>query len=278
MTGTIINVIAIILGSLIGIFFGSRLPGKLKDTVLAGMGLFIVGIGLQMFLKTENALIVLGAIVVGAVLGEWARLEDAFMTLGAWLEKKFTRGSEGSSSRFVRAFLATTVLFCTGPMAVLGSISDGLQGDSLTLIIKSVMDGLICVAFASTMGIGVAFSALPVLVYQGSITLLAGQLNSIVTSSMMNELTATGRSAFDGYWRQQHPGDQKDPRGEFAARAFDRAADCVCDQPVLILRRAGTGFVRILRRVGTGFVPAIFFLITNEKAGARSCPTNLILT
>ena len=192
MLGTIINVIAIILGSLIGIFFGSRLPAKLKDTVLAGMGLFIVGIGLQMFLKTENALIVLGAIVVGAVLGEWARLEDAFMTLGAWLEKKFTRGSEGSSSRFVRAFLATTVLFCTGPMAVLGSISDGLQGDSLTLIIKSVMDGLICVAFASTMGIGVAFSALPVLVYQGSITLLAGQLNSIVTSSMMNELTATG--------------------------------------------------------------------------------------
>jgi uncharacterized membrane protein YqgA involved in biofilm formation len=114
------------------------------------------------------------------------------MTLGAWLEKKFTRGSEGSSSRFVRAFLATTVLFCTGPMAVLGSISDGLQGDSLTLIIKSVMDGIASIAFASTMGIGVAFSALPVLVYQGTISLLAGQLDAIVTTSMMNEMTATG--------------------------------------------------------------------------------------
>jgi uncharacterized protein len=192
MLGTIINVLAIIVGSLIGIFFGSRLPSKLKDTVMAGMGLFIVAIGVQMFLKTENGLIVLGALVIGAILGEWWQLEDRLMTLGAWLERKFAGNSEGSSSRFVRAFLATTVLFCTGPMAVLGSISDGLQGDSLTLIIKSVMDGIASIAFASTMGIGVAFSALPVLVYQGTITLLAGQLNSVVTASMMNEMTATG--------------------------------------------------------------------------------------
>ncbi len=192
MLGTIINFFAIIVGGLIGVFFGSRLPEKLKDTVMAGMGLFIVAIGVQMFLKTENGLIVLAALVIGAVLGEWWRLEDRLTSLGVWLEKKFTRGSEGSSSRFVRAFLATTVLFCTGPMAVLGSISDGLQGDSLTLIIKSVMDGIASIAFASTMGIGVAFSALPVLVYQGTITLLAGQLDAIVTASMMNEMTATG--------------------------------------------------------------------------------------
>jgi uncharacterized membrane protein YqgA involved in biofilm formation len=192
MLGTIINFFAIILGSLIGVFFGSRLPEKLKDTVMAGMGLFIVAIGVQMFLETENGLIVLGALVIGAILGEWWRLEDLLMSLGAWLENKFTRGSEGSSSRFVRGFLATTVLFCTGPMAVLGSISDGLQGDSLTLIIKSVMDGIASIAFASTMGIGVAFSALPVLVYQGTISLLAGQLDAIVTASMMNEMTATG--------------------------------------------------------------------------------------
>ena len=192
MLGTIVNFIAIIIGGLIGVFFGSHLPEKLKDTVMAAMGLFIVAIGVQMFLKTENGLIVLGALVIGAGLGEWGRIEDRLMTLGAWLEKKFTRGSDGNSSRFVRAFLATTVLFCTGPMAVLGSISDGLQGDSLTLIIKSVMDGIASIAFASTMGIGVAFSALPVLVYQGTISLLAGQLDAIVTTSMMNEMTATG--------------------------------------------------------------------------------------
>ncbi len=192
MTGTIINFFAIIVGSVIGILFGSRLPEKLKETVIAVMGLFILAIGLQMFLKTENGLIVLGAIVIGAALGEWARLEDRLETLGIWLEKKFAGSSEGSSSRFVRGFLATTVLFCTGPMAVLGSISDGLQGDSLTLTIKSVVDGIASIAFASTMGIGVAFSAFPVLIYQGTISLLAGQLNSIVTTSMMNELTATG--------------------------------------------------------------------------------------
>jgi uncharacterized membrane protein YqgA involved in biofilm formation len=192
MTGTIINFFAIILGSVIGILFGSRLPEKLKETVIAAMGLFIVAIGLQMFLKTENGLIVLGAIVIGAALGEWARLEDRLEALGIWLEKKFAGSSEGSSSRFVRGFLTTTVLFCTGPMAVLGSISDGLQGDYLTLTIKSVVDGIASIAFASTMGIGVAFSAFPVLIYQGTISLLAGQLNSIVTTSMMNELTATG--------------------------------------------------------------------------------------
>jgi uncharacterized membrane protein YqgA involved in biofilm formation len=192
MTGTIINFFAIILGSVIGILFGSRLPGKLKETVIAAMGLFILAIGLQMFLKTENGLIVLGAIVIGAALGEWGRLEDRLETLGIWLEKKFAGSSEGSSSRFVRGFLATTILFCTGPMAVLGSISDGLQGDSLTLIIKSVVDGIASIAFASTMGIGVAFSAFPVLIYQGTISLLAGQLNSIVTTSMMDEMTATG--------------------------------------------------------------------------------------
>jgi hypothetical protein len=192
MTGTIINFFAIILGSVIGILFGSRLPEKLKETVIAAMGLFILAIGLQMFLKTENGLIVLGAIVIGAALGEWGRLEDRLEALGIWLEKKVSGSSEGSSSRFVRAFLATTVLFCTGPMAVLGSISDGLQGDSLTLTIKSVVDGIASIAFASTMGIGVAFSAFPVLIYQGTISLLAGQLNSIVTTGMMNELTATG--------------------------------------------------------------------------------------
>lgn len=192
MTGTIINFFAIIAGSVIGILFGSRLSDRLKDTVIAGMGLFIVGIGLQMFLKTENGLYVLGALVIGAILGEWAKLEDRLQSLGIWLEKRISGSSEGGSSRFVRGFLTATVLFCTGPMAVLGAISDGLQGDYLTLTIKSVVDGITSIAFASTMGIGVAFSALPVLVYQGTISLLASQLNSIVSTSMMNEMTATG--------------------------------------------------------------------------------------
>jgi uncharacterized membrane protein YqgA involved in biofilm formation len=192
MIGTLINFAAIIAGSALGILFGSRLSENLKKTVIAGMGLFTSAVGLQMFLKTENALIVLGALILGAILGEWWGLEEKLASLGTWLENGFSGSSGGTSSNFVRGFLTASVLFCTGPMGVLGSISDGLRGDYLTLSIKSVLDGITSIAFASTLGIGVAFSALPVLVYQGLISLLAAQLNSIMNTSMMNEMTATG--------------------------------------------------------------------------------------
>jgi len=192
MTGTLINVTAIIVGGLLGIFFGGRLSDNLKNTVIAGLGIFTAAIGFQMFLKTENSLIVLGALIVGGLLGEWWKIESRVQSLGIWLEKRVTGGSEGSSSRFVRGFLSASLLFCTGPMAVLGSISDGLRGDYLTLSIKSILDGFISIAFASTMGIGVLFSALPVFAYQGSISLLAAQANAIMSNSMMNEMTATG--------------------------------------------------------------------------------------
>jgi uncharacterized membrane protein YqgA involved in biofilm formation len=192
MTGNFINFFAILLGSAIGILFGSRLSQNLKSTVIAGMGLFTSAVGVQMFLKTENALVVLGALISGAILGEWWGVEDGLQNLGIWLEKRISGDSDGGSSRFVRGFLTASVLYCTGPMAVLGSISDGLRGDYLTLSIKSVLDGFLSVAFASTLGIGVAFSALPVFIYQGTISLLAAQLNAIVTTSMMNEMTATG--------------------------------------------------------------------------------------
>jgi uncharacterized membrane protein YqgA involved in biofilm formation len=192
MTGTLINVTAIIVSGLLGIFFRGRLSDNLKNTVIAGLGIFTAAIGFQMFLKTENPLIVLGALIVGGLLGEWWKIETRVQSLGIWLEKRVTGGSEGSSSRFVRGFLSASLLFCTGPMAVLGSISDGLRGDYLTLSIKSILDGFVSIAFASTLGIGVAFSALPVFAYQGSISLLATQLNSIMSNSMMNEMTATG--------------------------------------------------------------------------------------
>jgi uncharacterized membrane protein YqgA involved in biofilm formation len=192
MIGTIINFFAIVIGSMIGLFFGSKLPDNLKNTIISGMGLFTIAVGVQMFLKTSNPLIDLGALVLGGILGESLALEEAVKKLGVWLEKRFAGSSEGSSSNFVRGFLSSSVLFCTGPMAVLGSISDGLSGDYLTLSIKSIMDGIISIAFTSTLGIGVAFSAIPVLIYQGSISLLASQLNSIISDSMMNEMTATG--------------------------------------------------------------------------------------
>lgn len=192
MTGTLINVVAILVGSGLGMLFGSRLSENLKSTVIAGMGIFTAAIGVQMFLKTSNALVVLGSLTIGAIIGEWLGIENWLQNLGHWLEKRFMGKSEGNSGHFVRGFLTASVLYCTGPMAILGSISDGLRGDYLTLSIKSVLDGFLSLAFASTLGVGVAFSALPVSVYQGSISLLAAQLNAIVSTAMMNEMTATG--------------------------------------------------------------------------------------
>jgi uncharacterized membrane protein YqgA involved in biofilm formation len=110
MTGTFINVTAIIVGGLLGIFFGARLSDNLKNTVVAGMGLFTTAIGFEMFLKTENPLVVLGALIVGGLLGEWWEIENRIQLLGIWLEKWVTGGSEGSSSRFVRGFLSASLL------------------------------------------------------------------------------------------------------------------------------------------------------------------------
>lgn len=192
MTGTLLNIATIFMGGVIGLIFGARIPHKLKETVIAGMGLFIGAMGLQMFLKTENSLIVLSALLSGTLLGEWWRIEDGLHSLGKFLEQRFSKDQDDGSNKFVRGFLTASLLFCVGPIAILGSIQDGLSGDYNLLAVKSVLDGFASIAFASTLGIGVMFSTLMILVYQGGISLLAGQLDAIVTPSMMNELTATG--------------------------------------------------------------------------------------
>jgi hypothetical protein len=192
MTGTFLNIATVIIGGIIGLIFGARIPDKLKSTVIAGMGLFIVAMGLQMFMKTENPLIVLGALLIGTLLGEWMRIEDGLQNLGKYLEQRFSKESDDGSNKFVRGFLTASLLFCVGPMTILGSIQDGLTGDYELLAVKSVLDGFAAMAFTSTLGVGVMFSTIVILVYQGGISLLAAQLNAIVTSAMMNELTATG--------------------------------------------------------------------------------------
>jgi len=193
MTGTLINVAAILIGGTIGLLFGSRIPERFKNTVIAGMGLFTAALGLQMFFKSENSLIVLGALIIGALLGEWIGIEDGLQALGQVLEKRFSRDSEtGSSSKFVRGFMVSSLLFCVGPIAILGSIQDGLTGDYKLLAVKSTLDGFAAIAFASTLGVGVLFSSFIILIYQGGVSLLANQLNAIVTDPMMAEMTATG--------------------------------------------------------------------------------------
>ncbi|MFN8432807.1 MAG: DUF554 domain-containing protein [Anaerolineales bacterium] len=193
MTGTIINVVAILLGGMVGLLFGSRIPERFKNTIIAGMGLFTVGMGLQMFLKSENQLIVLGAILIGTIFGEWFGIEERLQDFGLVLEKRFSSDSEnGAGSRFVRGFMVSSLLFCIGPMAILGSIQDGLTGDYSLLAVKSTLDGFASIAFASTMGIGVMFSSIIIFFYQGGISLLAERLSSIISDPMMNEMTATG--------------------------------------------------------------------------------------
>ncbi len=201
MTGTFINIATVLIGGTIGLFFGARIPERYKNTVIAGMGLFTVAMGLQMFLKSDNQLIVLGALIIGVLIGEGLKIEDRLQTFGQTLEQRFSQDSEpsdqiqgkpGSGSKFVRGFMVASLLFCIGPMAILGSIQDGLTGDYNLLAVKSTLDGFASIAFASTLGIGVMFSSIIILVYQGGISLLAGQLSAIVTDPMMNEMTATG--------------------------------------------------------------------------------------
>lgn len=192
VNGTLVNVALIVVGSALGLLIGGRLPERLRVTLMACLGLFTLGLGLQQFLKTSNPILVLVSIVVGSAIGEAARLEDRLQQLGAWLEARLTRGSQDASSRFVQGFLTASLLYCVGPMAILGSIQDGLTGDFRLLATKGVMDGIASLTLASTFGVGVMLSSLPVLVYQGGLTLLASWAQAALTPVMIAELTAAG--------------------------------------------------------------------------------------
>jgi uncharacterized membrane protein YqgA involved in biofilm formation len=194
MTGTFINIVAVLVGGGIGLIFGSRIPEKYKSTVIAGMGLFTGAMGLQMFFKSQNQLIVLGTIVLGIIVGEWLGIEDGLQNLGQRLEKRFSPDSEvdSVSSTFVRGFMVASLLFCAGPMAILGSIQDGLTGDYQLISVKSTLDFFASIALSSTLGIGVLFSSVIILIFQGGISLMAESLSAIISDPMMNEMTATG--------------------------------------------------------------------------------------
>jgi uncharacterized protein len=193
MIGTLINSGAIVIGGVIGLLLGTRLNDKIKQTVMNGLGLFTFAYALSLFLKTQNALVVLGSLLVGILLGEWWKIEEGLGRLAEWLEKRFnSKSSSEATDKFIKGFLASTLIFCIGPMAILGSIEDGLTGNINTLVVKSVMDGFAAMAFTSSLGVGVLFSAFMVLLYQGSITLLSAQVQAIAAPLMMTELTATG--------------------------------------------------------------------------------------
>lgn len=192
MTGTFLNVATVLLGGVIGLFFGARLPERVRQTVVAGLGLFTAAYGLAIFTDTQNPIVVLAALLFGGVLGEWWQIEGGLARLGQTLQKRFASGEKGGSARFVRGFLTASLVFCIGPMTILGSIQDGLSGDYKLLAIKSVLDGFASMVFASTLGVGVLFATLVILVFQGGLSLLAQQSQAFFTQAMIVELSATG--------------------------------------------------------------------------------------
>ncbi|HOK07146.1 MAG TPA: DUF554 domain-containing protein [Syntrophales bacterium] len=188
MKGTLANTAAVLLGSAIGLAAGRRIPERFKEILMQCLGLSTLFLGIQMALSGRDAIPAVGALLLGAVTGEALRLEAVMEGLGRWLKER----SGSSSSTFVEAFVTTSLLYCTGAMVIVGSIQDGTTGDATTLYMKSLLDGVASVAFASTLGIGVAFSALTVLVVQGALTLLASHLAFLQGPAVMGAITATG--------------------------------------------------------------------------------------
>jgi len=190
MLGTIVNAISIILGSLIGIFFGRALPEKMKDTVIQGIALSVLLIGGSMALQTKNPLIVIASLVVGGIIGEWIDIELRLQQLGNWFERKAAR--QDNKGNFSKAFVTTSLIYCVGAMAIMGSLESGLKGNHSILYAKSMLDGISAIVFASSMGIGVMASAIPVFLYQGAITLAAGLLQGVLSGNVVAEMSATG--------------------------------------------------------------------------------------
>jgi hypothetical protein len=180
---------AIIIGGLVGVFFGRAFSDKLKTTVIQGIGLTVLIIGLQMALKTENILIVILSLVLGGIIGEGIDIEARLNNLGKFLEGKLSTKGEG---RFTKAFVTTSLIYCVGAMAIVGALEDGLSGNHSILFAKSALDGITAIIFSSSMGMGVIFSAIPVFLYQGSISLFAGLLQGIISGTVVNEMSAVG--------------------------------------------------------------------------------------
>jgi uncharacterized membrane protein YqgA involved in biofilm formation len=186
--GTIINAIAIIVGGALGLLFRKGFPERISQTTLQVLGLFTLVIGLGMAIQGQELIMVLISLALGAGLGEWLDIEGRLDRFGSWLERRLHVTEKSPAKGFIYASL----LFCVGSMAIVGSITDGLKGDPSILVTKAVMDGIISIPFAASMGFGVLGSAVPILIYQGSLTLLASKVQSVFTPIMVRELTSVG--------------------------------------------------------------------------------------
>jgi len=191
MIGTIVNVIAIIIGSILGFLVKGRLPERFQNIVIQGISLAVLIIGLQMALSVENTkgtLVVIFSLVIGGIIGEMLEIENRLEGLGEIIQSKF--GSE--DGLFVQGFVQSSLIYCVGAMAIMGAIQDGLNNDPSILFTKSLLDGTASVAFSATFGIGVLFSSIPVLIYQGSISLLSAWAQRFLNQDVIAMMTATG--------------------------------------------------------------------------------------
>jgi len=186
--GTIINALAIIVGGALGLLFRKGFPERIAQTTLQVLGLFSMLVGVGMALQGQELIMVLISLALGAGLGEWLDIEGRLDRFGRWLEERLNL-KEGSPAK---GFIYASLLFCVGSMAIVGSITDGLKGDHSILVTKAMMDGIVSIPFAASMGFGVLGSAVPILLYQGSLTLLASKIQAFFTPGIVRELTSVG--------------------------------------------------------------------------------------
>ena len=196
MTATFINVALVLLGSAAGLLFKNLISGKLLSILTQALGLCVLGVGIGSIVGTQDMLCVIVCMVIGTVLGSAVDIEGRLEGAGELLRNKLAKGS--GSSRFTEGFVTASLLFCVGAMAITGSIEAGLNHNYEIIVSKGVIDGVTSVSFAATMGAGVAFSALPLLVYQGTITLLAGWLGPYLPQAVITEMTAVGGALIIG--------------------------------------------------------------------------------
>ena len=188
MKGTLVNTVAVLVGSGLGVLLKTGLAEKYKETVMQTLGLAVGIIGIKMALSSENFIMVILSLVIGAIMGEYFTLNKKIDNLGQKLTAKCGEKYGDVGVGFVTASL----IYCIGAMAIVGALQDGINGDAGILYAKALLDGISAIVFAATLGIGVSLSALSILVYQGSITLLAGVLQPLLIPAVITEITATG--------------------------------------------------------------------------------------
>lgn len=190
MLGTIVNAGAILAGCLVGLLFGKGIPDRYNRTVMQGVALAVMLIGLKGAFSCDDILIVIASLVSGTLIGEFLQIEAQLERFGAWIEARFSGGD--GDGRVAKAFVTASLIFCVGSMAIVGSLESGLSGNHETLFAKSALDGVSSVIFSATMGVGVMFSAVAVFCYQGLITLAAGMMKPFLIPSVVTQMSGVG--------------------------------------------------------------------------------------